>query len=136
MAMLLAVTTAGVLSTATPASAVELPAGCTDDGHSISAWAYYVPVDDQHQWYEFQYRLWGSGTAGKSNVNIRVRESQGYVAYRYFSPDSVVNEHLYTHNPPYPVYTVGLLPEWTQFEAIFDERWVPDPDCSADTATI
>jgi hypothetical protein len=128
---------AAVLLPSPTASAAVIGAYCTDQGHNLTAYAYFSDVGPHHHWDYFEYQQGGHGTAGKSNVKFWLYEvSSSNVVYWNHSPDNLVNDVWYGVSPPWDVYTWAANVEFARFHAWFDERWLPDPDCSALTPTI
>jgi hypothetical protein len=128
----------GTVLAAPAATADTLPAFCTVDGHILNAQAEYVTQGSVHRWIYASYEISGTGTGGKSNVNITIRErdpaGNDTFVFRRDSPDNIVQNVDYLvplDNTP----TRASMREFVTFRGIFDTAFT-DEKCNAYTAKI
>jgi hypothetical protein len=126
--LIVTVLAAATLALAAPAYAASVGTTCSDDGHVLSATAFYTPVGAYHDWYWFTYSLSGAGTGGKSNVNIRLFDNNTQ-RFADNSPDDLDQNVGYYVSVSPRVRILASHNEKVSYEAIFDE-FGPDDRCT------
>jgi hypothetical protein len=133
MASALAGALIGAVTTAPAATAATTTASCSASGHNLNASADYSTSGSYHRWSTARYSINGSGTGGKSNVNIRLR-ANGVQKWAYDSPDDLDQNTAYSHSMGNTA-TLASQTEYILFRGIFDTAG-SDPACNAYTPNI
>jgi hypothetical protein len=96
--------------------------------HYLETWAHYENYGpNMHLWTTYEYRIYGSGTGGESNVNIFWQED-GQTNELWYSPDD--RQQNVTYSLTLNVVTDAVTEEQVRFQGIFDV-FGSDPQCWA-----